>query len=308
VGSAWWAGAGGAGVVGPAGLAPGWLPNEDREPNGAATTFVTPRPRPATTGRRHNAAPGREGVQAGDLPRASTERPPSPFAISQKRRGIAPRAGNFATMSDMPGQAGPRRAADRRIEDFDESYLGTPAWDIGHPQPVFLALLEEGAIRGRVLDAGCGTGEHTLMVAAAGHEALGVDAAPRAIEIATGKAADRGVAARFLVWDAMALADLGEQFDTVLDSGLFHVFDDDRRARYVASLAAVVSPGGRVLLACFSDRQPGDWGPRRVRQAELREAFAAGWVIESIEPVRFHTNLDPPTAAAWLARITAAPS
>ena len=70
------------------------------------------------------------------------------------------------------------------------------------------------------------------------------------------------LAARFLVWDALALADLNEQFDTVLDSGLFHVFDDDRRAKYVSSLAAVVRPGGHVLLACFSDRQPGDWGPR----------------------------------------------
>jgi len=101
------------------------------------------------------------------------------------------------------------------------------------------------------------------------------------------------------------LADLGEQFDTVLDSGLFHVFDDERRERYVTSLAAVVRPGGRVLLACFSDRQPGDWGPRRVRQAELRDAFADGWDIESIEPARFQTNLEPPVAEAWVARIAA---
>ena len=113
------------------------------------------------------------------------------------------------------------------------------------------------------------------------------------------KATERGIAARFLVWDALALADLHEQFDTVLDSGLFHVLDDERRARYVTSLAAVLAPRGRVLLACFSDRQPGDWGPRRIRQAELRDVFAHGWVIESIEPVLFHTNLEPPIAEAW---------
>jgi SAM-dependent methyltransferase len=142
------------------------------------------------------------------------------------------------------------------------------------------------------------------MAAAQGLDATGVDASPRAIQIATRKATDRGITARFLVWNALALADLNEQFDTVLDSGLFHVFDDERRAQYVASLAAVVRPGGRVLLACFSDRQPGNWGPRRVRQAELRDAFANGWVIESIEPVRFQTNLDPPIAEGWLARIS----
>jgi SAM-dependent methyltransferase len=209
-------------------------------------------------------------------------------------------------MSDLPRQDGPRRAVDRRIEDFDESYLGTPPWDIGSPQPVFSALLEEGEIRGQVLDAGCGTGEHALMVAARGLDATGIDASPRAIELAKGKATDRGLPVRFLVADALALSDLGQQFDTVLDSGLFHVFDDEPRARYVSSLAGVVRPGGRVLLECFSDRQPGDWGPRRVRQEELRDAFSRGWIVESIDPVQFRTNLGPPTAEAWLARITRA--
>jgi SAM-dependent methyltransferase len=209
-------------------------------------------------------------------------------------------------MSDLPRGAIPGRAVDRSVEDFDDSYDETPPWDIGRPQPVFAALVEEGAIRGRVLDAGCGTGEHTLMAAARGLDATGIDASPKAIQSAKRKATDRGVAAHFVVWDALALADLNQQFDTVLDSGLFHVFDDERRAQYVASLAAVVRTGGRLLLVCFSDRQPGDWGPRRVRQAELRDAFASGWVIDSIEPVRFDTNLEPPTAEAWLARISSA--
>ena len=206
-------------------------------------------------------------------------------------------------MSDLPSGALPGRAVDRSVEDFDESYTGTPPWDIGRPQPVFQALLEEDAIRGRVLDAGCGTGEHTLMAAARGLDATGIDASPRAIEMAQRKATDRNISARFLVWDALALAALDQQFDTVLDSGLFHVFDDERRTRYVASLSSVVKPGGHLLLACFSDRQPGDWGPRRVRQTELRDAFTDGWTVESIEPAQFHMTLDPSTAEAWLARI-----
>ncbi|MFI5034961.1 MAG: class I SAM-dependent methyltransferase [Acidimicrobiales bacterium] len=209
-------------------------------------------------------------------------------------------------MSNESDGATPVGAVDRSVDDFDDSYLGTPPWDIGRPQPLFIALMEEGAIRGRVLDSGCGTGEHTLMVAARGLDATGIDASPRAIQIAKSKATDRGIVARFMVGDALALADLNEQFDTVLDSGLFHVFDDEKRARYVTALEAVVKPGGCVLLACFSDRQPGAWGPRRVRQSELRAAFAKSWIVESIEPVRFETNLEPPGAEAWLARISSA--
>ena len=183
-------------------------------------------------------------------------------------------------------------------------YTATPPWDIGRPQPVFLGLAEEGTVRGRVLDAGCGTGEHVLMAAARGLDATGIDASSRAIALARQKATDRGLGARFLVWDALRLAELGEQFDTVLDNGLFHVFDDASRERYVEQLAGVVRPGGRYMMCCFSDRQPGEWGPRRVRQDEIRAAFGEGWNVASIVAAELDTNLDPPVAQAWLSTIT----
>ena len=192
----------------------------------------------------------------------------------------------------------------RRTEDFDALYAGTPPWDIGRPQPAFLALAAAGAIRGRVLDVGCGTGEHVLMAAGLGLEATGLDAAPTAIEAARRKTRDRGLTARFLVWDARRLAELGERFDTVLDSGLFHVVADEDRARFVDGLGAVVLLGGRYLMLCFSERQPGLWGPRRVTQAEIRASFADGWRVDAIEPARFDITIDPNGAQAWLARIT----
>jgi SAM-dependent methyltransferase len=45
---------------------------------------------------------------------------------------------------------------------FDAAYHGTPPWEIGRPQPALAELAEAGALRGRVLDVGCGTGEHAL--------------------------------------------------------------------------------------------------------------------------------------------------
>ena len=83
----------------------------------------------------------------------------------------------------------------------------------------------------------------------------------RAIEIARRKSAERGVETSFQVLDALRLDTLGESFDTIVDSGLFHVFDDAARPRYVTALHAVLRPSGRLHLMCFSDRQPGDWGP-----------------------------------------------
>jgi len=189
----------------------------------------------------------------------------------------------------------------RPPHEWDEMYGGGPLpWDIGRPQPVFVALADSGRIKGRVLDAGCGTGEHVLMVAERGMDATGVDVASSAIVIAERKAEERGLSARFVAGDALQLGDLVEQFDTVLDCGLFHSFEDEQRPRYVASLRTAVKPGGRLLLCCFSNEQPGDWGPRRVHQDELRAAFANGWNIESIEPAELEVNLDPPTAKAWI--------
>jgi SAM-dependent methyltransferase len=189
--------------------------------------------------------------------------------------------------------------------EFDASYKeGTPAWDIGRPQPAFVRLADAGEVRGRVLDVGCGTGEHALLAAGRGLKATGIDAAPTAIRLAREKATQRSVDARFEVWDALDLPAFGEQFDTVLDCGLFHVLDDDDRARFVISLSAVVGPGGRYFLLCFSDKQPGDWGPRRICQEELVHAFAVGWRIDSIEDTVLEITWDPGGARSWLVALT----
>lgn len=202
--------------------------------------------------------------------------------------------------------SGPVLPQRRRHEDFDDSYRdgAVAPWDIGRPQPAFVRLRDAGEIRGRVLDAGCGTGEHALMAAAAGLEAMGIDTAPLAITRARDKAAQRAVEVRFEVWDALDLPGLRTQFDTVLDCGLFHIFEDDDRVRFVDSLGGVVEPGGRYFMLCFSDRQPGDWGPRRVSQDELRHSFADGWRVDAIEETLLEITLSPVGAQAWLASFT----
>jgi cyclopropane fatty-acyl-phospholipid synthase-like methyltransferase len=140
---------------------------------------------------------------------------------------------------------------------------------------------------GRLLDPGCGTGENALFFAARGLEVTGFDFLAGPVESAKQKARERGIAATFVVKDALTLADEAARFDSIIDSGLFHVFSDDDRKRYVEGLVHVLEPGGRLFLLCFSDEQPGALGPRRVAQPELESAFLRGWVIESIEKATF---------------------
>jgi SAM-dependent methyltransferase len=189
---------------------------------------------------------------------------------------------------------------------WDASYHGGPApWDVGQPQPAIVRLASAGGFAGAVLDAGCGTGENALHVAALGLPVLGVDVAPTALAMARAKADDRGIEAEFAAADAFHLERLGRRFATVLDCGLFHSFNGEERPRYVASLASVTEPDATLYVLCFSDEGPGT-GPHPVSQEDLRAAFtpARGWNVAAVEPDRVQTRYhDDNGAPAWLATI-----
>ncbi|HEX4005155.1 MAG TPA: bifunctional GNAT family N-acetyltransferase/class I SAM-dependent methyltransferase [Acidobacteriaceae bacterium] len=195
-------------------------------------------------------------------------------------------------------------------QPWDASYQDGPApWDIGQPQPAIVRAASTGAFSGPVLDAGCGTGENSLHLAALGLPVLGVDVAETALAMAREKAAGKqaqnpAIHVDFAAADAFHLNRLGRTFQSVLDCGLFHTFNAEERPGYVASLASVTEPGGTLVVLCFSDEGPGT-GPHPVREADLRAAFspAAGWSIASIERDRIHTRFHQDGAPAWLATL-----
>lgn len=175
---------------------------------------------------------------------------------------------------------------DREI--FETAYSGKPPWDLGRPQKPFIEAADQ--ITGTVLDTGCGTGDNALFFAERGQSVLGIDFVDTPLAAARRKARQRGVQAEFLQMDALKLNTLDRTFDSVIDCGLFHVFSDEDRPRYVESLTHATKPGGRLFLLCFSDEEPVGPGPRRISQRELRQAFADGWTAESIELTRFETS------------------
>ncbi|MBP2368561.1 class I SAM-dependent methyltransferase [Pseudonocardia parietis] len=183
---------------------------------------------------------------------------------------------------------------------FDRAYAeGDPPWVIGEPQPAVVALADRGELTGRILEPGCGTGEHTVHLTRLGLDVLGTDASPTAIARARDRARDHGVAARFAVTDALDPGDLG-RFDTVLDSALFHVFDPGDQARYARGLAGLVRSGGVVhLLALARTGAAAEFGPV-IDAAAIRAAFTGPvWTVEEIASTTYRGIVTTDLADAY---------
>jgi SAM-dependent methyltransferase len=173
----------------------------------------------------------------------------------------------------------------RPPEYFAEAYRGQPAWDAGQPQPALVEIAPH--VEGSILDVGCGTGDNAIFFAQRGHLVYGIDIVEEAISRAKAKASDQEASVCFVTMDVLSLSTLPMLFDNIVDCGLFHVFSDEDRPRYVQALAGALRADGHLWLVCFSDQEPPGNGPRRIAPSELRKAFADGWHVVSITPTRF---------------------
>jgi len=196
--------------------------------------------------------------------------------------------------------------------DFDALYRGeSPAegvpsvtsvpWDSKAPKESVVGWQEQGLIRGDVLDIGCGLGDNAIYLARHGHHVTALDISPTALITAERRAADAGVDVTFAAADATELTGYDGDFDTIVDSGMFHCLADWARAAYVKAAHRAARPGARLLMSCFSDADPDrEIG---VSESALRAILAGGgWTVTSLEPVTVRRPGDCADAvmAFWL--------
>jgi len=176
------------------------------------------------------------------------------------------------------------------IEGID---LPSIPWDIGAAQPVVIEAERAGRFYGAVLDVGCGLGENAIHLASQGHQVIGVDAAPTAIEQARQRAGQRGTDVEFAVADATSLAGFEGRFDSVLDAACYHCLDEDARHAYAAALHRATRPDALLNLFCFPAGIAGLAAAMGITEENLRTTWGkAGWDITDLRPAKYHTNAD----------------
>jgi 2-polyprenyl-3-methyl-5-hydroxy-6-metoxy-1,4-benzoquinol methylase len=133
-----------------------------------------------------------------------------------------------------------RAGYDRWAQLYDTYVNSTVATDELYFPPVY------GDIRDlEVLEIGCGTGRHTLRLAAQGNRVTALDLSPGMLEVARGKLA-RFDNVRLIEADIMAGADLG-RFDAVLTAlVLEHIADLDP---FFTCVAQALKPGGSFYMS-----------------------------------------------------------
>ncbi len=170
----------------------------------------------------------------------------------------------------------------------DGFFEGPPPWDIGEPQPVIADLIRSGAFRSDVLDAGCGHGEVSLALAAAGYTVVGLELSDTAVAWAQRSAAQRGLLnVTFAQADISAFTGYDDRFSSVVDCTLFHALPVDKRDAYLESVHRAAAPGADYYILVFAKgAYPADMAskPNEVDAYELHAEVGRYFDIDFIRP------------------------
>ncbi|MFD9892442.1 methyltransferase domain-containing protein [Amycolatopsis sp. NPDC059027] len=100
----------------------------------------------------------------------------------------------------------------------------------------------------RVLDVPCGSGRHSLELAARGHRVRGIDISSEAIDHARKRAAERDLDVDLAVAEMRELPNDGAYDAVVCMGNSFGYLDIEALRDFVAGMAATVRPGGGIVV------------------------------------------------------------
>ena len=188
-------------------------------------------------------------------------------------------------------------------EDWDKFYKETQVIDL----PWFTKKLDfdlENEIKtrnikkGRFLDLGTGDGTQARALTKYGFDVTGSDIS--GITIENVKKLSKEI--NFLTDDILNSKLPANAFDFVFDRGIFHLFDDFQRPRFVEQIKRILDNDGIYFLKCMSIEQeefPDGKGPNRLSKQEIIDTFRNDFDIEKIKTTVFEAINFDSNPKAW---------
>src|SRR5438132_7233575 len=200
-------------------------------------------------------------------------------------------------MAGPPGATGPTGDWERLYATSDVSALPwyTPGLDADFERGLKALRIGEGRIR----DAGTGPPTQAMNLAKRGFDVVATDIPASAIKKAKAAAKAAGLSITFLVDNVLKSRLEPNLVDVIVDRGVFHVMPEEKRPVYVQTVHRVLRPKGWLLLKCFSDKEPGTWGPHRIAEPELLGYFQGLFEIRSVVETVFQGNVRPSPKALF---------
>jgi len=182
--------------------------------------------------------------------------------------------------------------SDEAIAWFDRLYrdaAGDPArvpWASESVCPIVAGYLADNPGPGRAVVVGCGIGEDSEAVAAAGYDTVGFDVSPEAIGWCKRRFPESAVDYR--VADLFSLPeDWAQAFDLVVEIRTVQALPPDLRPNVLDAVASLVAPGGVLRIVALA-RAEGviPYGPPwAVSEREMGRLVEAGLTVVSFETV-----------------------
>lgn len=154
----------------------------------------------------------------------------------------------------------------------------------------------------RILNAGCGSGELSFLLAEAGHTVIGIDPAPEYIELANRFAESHGVKGCSFYVSTIEAFDAGEGYDAVIATDVLeHIADDTTAAK---KLIKLLKPEGLLVITVpalqwlfgFHDEQIGHF--RRYSRGRLKKLLTTSGPV-LVERARYFGWTLIPVCLLW---------
>ena len=176
---------------------------------------------------------------------------------------------------------------------YKESEVEKMPWyeenlDLDIKEEIELKELKEG----KFLDLGTGPGTQAAQLSKIGFSVTGSDLSQSAVD----RAKKLYQSPSYIVDDILYSKFPDNEFDFILDRGVFHVFDPEQQPVYLSNIKRILKENGILFLKCMSIEEknlPGDKTPFKYSKDQIKEFFENDFEIESIKDTVYYGTINP---------------